>query len=64
MAGGVIVTGEGTSPDTLMAAGQPGTPLPPRPQRATKNDATRVSGLVAEGHCGGETDLERSVPWT
>lgn len=63
MAGGVIVTGMGTKPDPMLAAGTEGTPLPPRPQRAKANDASRVSGQVAEGHLNGEVDLEVKIPW-
>lgn len=59
-------TGMGLSPDTLMAAGVPGTPLPPRPARAAANNASRVSGIdgmPADDAADGVVDMRVSVPW-
>lgn len=56
-------SGLGLKPDLEAIAGDSEGNLPPRPVRAAQNDAKFVHGIVAEGHCGGEVDTKRTIPW-
>lgn len=45
--------------------GDPGVPLPLRPQRADANDAKAIPGIVALADDAGDgrTDMQRTEPW-
>jgi len=55
-------TGQGLTRG-IEVAGQPGTPLPGRVQRAAANNAKRTPGYVQEGDMTGKTEMEADVPW-
>ena len=61
----MMPTGEGMQVNGADAAGLPGTPLPPRPERAAANDASAVRGIagVPENAADGDTDMKGSEPW-
>lgn len=58
-------TGEGQTVNGVDVAGTPGVPLAPRPQRAARNDATRVAGIcdAADNAGDGDIDMKGNEPW-